>query len=59
MFVLRVLSELSLLLLGQEGAGTEESHEANPKDRKKEQEERSEIINVFNSTLFPRYSMFG
>lgn len=54
-FVLRVLSELSLLLLGQESAGTEESHEAYAKDRKKEQEERSQIINVFNSTLFPRY----
>lgn len=54
-FVLRVLSELSLLLLGQESAGTDESHEANAKDRKKEQEERSQIINVFNSTLFPRY----
>ncbi|CAF95241.1 unnamed protein product [Tetraodon nigroviridis] len=52
-FVLRVLSELSLLLLGQESAGTEESHEANAKDGKKE--ERSQIINVFNSTLFPRY----
>lgn len=54
-FVLRVLSELSLLLLGQESAGTDESHEANAKDRKKEQEEGSQIINVFNSTLFPRY----
>lgn len=55
MFVLRVLSELSLLLLGQESAGTDESREANAKDRKKEQEERSQIINVFNGTLFPRY----
>lgn len=54
-FVLRVLSELSLLLLGQESAGAEESHEANAKDRKREQEERSQIINVFKSTLFPRY----
>lgn len=54
-FVLRVLSELSLLLLGQESAGAEESHGANAKDRKREQEERSQIINVFKSTLFPRY----
>lgn len=54
-FVLRVLSELSLLLLGQESAGTEESHEANAKDGTKGQEERSQIMNVFNGTLFPRY----
>ncbi|XP_011603705.2 serine/threonine-protein kinase ULK4 [Takifugu rubripes] len=54
-FVLRVLSELSLLLLVQESDGTQEIHETHAKERTKEPGHRSQIINVFSRTLFPRY----
>lgn len=54
-FVLRVLSELSLLLLVQESDGTHEIHETHAKERTKEPGNGSQIINVFSRTLFPRY----
>ncbi|TWW79535.1 Serine/threonine-protein kinase ULK4 [Takifugu flavidus] len=54
-FVLRVLSELSLLLLVQESDGTQEIHETHAKEGTKEPGNRSQIINVFSRTLFPRY----
>ncbi|XP_042280032.1 serine/threonine-protein kinase ULK4 isoform X1 [Thunnus maccoyii] len=60
-FVLRVLSELSLVLLVQEGDGGEEDAEKTEKEKKRGEEGRhdgsssSQILALITKSLFPRY----
>lgn len=66
MFVLRVLSELSLVLLVQESDGTEEDEGTDKKKEKREQggvaaeemDEGSQILTLLTKSLLPRLVKF-